>query len=349
MGCSSTREWLMQAALPEELSNAPARVGAHLRQCDGCQRLVQQLHRLEHGLRDQPLSASASTLRDRFLLRHDGIVASSIIPQSLMPRRNRPLLWVGLVTVAASLMLLATLGGGAAAWLISSKRAGSELAKQDQPRPQPEKPNRASDEPGSDKHDAPESPAQHSEPPAPLGNDLIARLIDMNLKMSDESTAEARSQIFSSRVGPLKAEVAKLQDQDRALAETLVQDGEWLANNVEPLDEADRFTALADRLVDRIDSASDDADVAARMVAYYQHVSTRGISAKLDRAAKAAAADEVRERRMEKIRQREAKRLQKLERLQSTVPPAVRKEIRKLLKQQDKPKSKKKPADSISG
>jgi hypothetical protein len=350
MSCSSTKKWLMQAALPEELADSPADVADHLRQCDECQRLVQRLHRLEHSLRDHPIPASAMSARDGFLLRHDGVYAKPSLSKSAASARYRAVVLLALAALALSLMLLFTFAGGMAAWFISSKRAASELAKQQQSDSTQRSSHPTKTEPASDKTESPESAGREPSTPLASENDVIARLIDMNLQMSDEASAEARGRIYKSRVAALKSDVAKLPDQDRSLAEMLVQDGEWLATNTEPLDQADRFTALADQLVDRIDSASDDANVAARMVNYYQYVSTRGISAKLDRATKTAATDEASAKRMEKIRQREAKRLLKLERLQASAPAAVKKEIRKLLEQNPpKTKPKKRQRDGVPG
>src|SRR5260221_2590803 len=69
MNCSNTTNWLLQAELPGELAQAPAEVAEHLRQCDACQRLVQQIGRLEREYKEQPLPARSQVAREEFLRR----------------------------------------------------------------------------------------------------------------------------------------------------------------------------------------------------------------------------------------------------------------------------------------
>jgi hypothetical protein len=69
MICAQAKDWLLQAALPEELASAPPEVAEHLRQCGACQRLIQQLHRIERAWDEQPMPSSARLVREQFLAR----------------------------------------------------------------------------------------------------------------------------------------------------------------------------------------------------------------------------------------------------------------------------------------
>jgi hypothetical protein len=341
MTCKLTKDWLAQAALPEELTDAPADVAAHLRVCDQCQQFAQRLHRLEQGWRDQPIPASASTARDRFLLRNDTVMPGTSPSAASATRSVRLPVAIGITAAVVAVMLLVAVLGGVVAWLASSKQTMPQIANQSPPTLD-SAPDRNQMNPEPSPSDNREVASQEKAPPNSAGNDVIARLIDLNLKISDETNGEARERLFADRVVAMKADVAQLPESDRQFAESLVQDGEWLAKHTEPLDNADRFTVLADQLVDRIDSASTDANATARLVTYYEFVSTRGIQQKLDRAARAATKDEARQQQMDKILARETKRLEKLERTHAKASAAAKKEIRKILDQsKPKPKPKK--------
>jgi hypothetical protein len=181
-------------------------------------------------------------------------------------------------------------------------------------------------------------------------SDVIDRLIDWNLQLSDAGEAERR-ELFAGQVEFLRADSAKLPDEDRAFAESLIRNGEFLASNPEPLETADRFAVLADQLVERLDHAAarNDPKASAKLARQYMHVANRGVKPKLERAARQAAADEARQRRLDKIAQREANQFAKLARMQERLekmhdaaPPASKKELRKLL-DESKPKPKKNP------
>src|SRR5205823_2089539 len=135
-----------------------------------------------------------------------------------------------------------------------------------------------------------------------------------------------------------------------AFAESLIRNGEWLTSNSEPLETADRFAVLADQLVERLDRAAarDDAKASARLARQYMHISNRGVKPKVEHA-RAVGADEARQRKLERIAQREANQFAKLARMQERLekmhdaaPPASKKELRKLL-DESKPKGKKNP------
>jgi hypothetical protein len=180
-------------------------------------------------------------------------------------------------------------------------------------------------------------------------SDVIDRLIDWNVQLSEANEAE-RQQLYAGHVETLRADSAQLPDEERAFAESLLRNGEWLTSNSDSLETADRFTALADQLVERLDRATarDDARASAKLARQYMHISNRAVKPKVEHA-KAMMTDEQRQRRLERIAQREAKQFEKLARMQERLekmhdaaPPGSKKELRKLL-DESKPKGKKNP------
>lgn len=302
MSCSHAKEWLLQAALPEELGAAPPDVAAHVRACTNCQRLIQKLTRMERAWRDESLPESAETAREMFLS------AQSISPAQPAARSKSMVLvrWA----VVASVMLCITLS----AFFMSS-------------------PQKA-----------------HAEP------DVIEKLVDWNLELSESTTPAERERLYSEKIESFKSDLAKstLSDEDRNFAESLLENGRFLTSSTEPLEEADRFNVLADQIVDRTQSAAKRSDAAAakKNATQYTRIAATGIDAKLERemakAAKAARADEAFQRKMEKLQAREANRLQKLEVIHKNAPDPARKEIRKML-DQTQPKQKKNPPKQAKG
>lgn len=178
-------------------------------------------------------------------------------------------------------------------------------------------------------------------------SDVIDRLIDWNVQLSEAPDAE-RHQLYANQVETLRADSARLPDEERAFADSLIKNGEFLATNPEPLESADRFTALADQVVERLDHAAarNDAKASAKLAKQYMVIADRGVKPKVERAKKAAA-DEAKQRRLEKIQQREQRQFEKLQRMEDRLekmhdaaPPASKKELRKLL-DKSKPKPKK--------
>jgi hypothetical protein len=122
MICSQAKDWLLQAALPEELAIAPPDVAAHIRQCDDCQRLIQQLHRMERVWDEQPLPESAELVREQFLARQ------AIEPPRPAARRFRAVV-LARWAVAASVLLCI----GLTVFMMSSPRqvhAESDVVEQ---------------------------------------------------------------------------------------------------------------------------------------------------------------------------------------------------------------------------
>ena len=180
--------------------------------------------------------------------------------------------------------------------------------------------------------------------------DVIDRMIDWNLQMSEASTLEDRQQLFVEHAETFKTDLAKanLSESDRAFADNLMETGTWLAANTEPVEEADKLTTLADQIVTRaqISGKPMDEKKTARFVQQYQKVA-QNIEAKVEKAEAVAAANPAASpaehaKKLEKIEARENKRLETLAKLQEKMPEASKKEIKAMIEQEHK-KHKPKP------
>src|SRR5262249_21631097 len=161
--------------------------------------------------------------------------------------------------------------------------------------------------------------------------DLVGQLIEWNLDLSQAESADERSQIFADQAAKLKAALQKtnLPPEDRELAETLWENGAWLAENEDPLAEADRFTAVADRLVEMMHTANKKGNNRAlkRFAPHYGQVAENGIDANLEKIRASGVLDGERNRNLERIVRRNEKRRQALAELLERTPDASRKEI----------------------
>jgi hypothetical protein len=161
---------------------------------------------------------------------------------------------------------------------------------------------------------------------------LVEQLIDWNLEIAEAGADPAEA---ASRAAAFQADLQKqsLPAEERALAETLIENGTWLAAHDEPLEKAERFTAVADRLVDRLGRAATAGErrKSDRLARQYRRVSER-VDATVAKAEKAGAkADAAWQRRLEKLLADDADRADKLAELLERAPDATKKEIRKAL------------------
>jgi hypothetical protein len=177
--------------------------------------------------------------------------------------------------------------------------------------------------------------------PAPqvrANSDLVDRLLDWNEQISEAQTPAERARLHAEQVEQLKADLQKpgLSEGDRALAEKLLETADWLTKHTDPVEEAERFNALADQVLDRLHAATRRGDEKAmeRMARHYRRIAEHGIEGNLERAHSAPAPDPERNKRLERLLQRDAQRLKNLDAILEQMPDASRKEIRKALHQQ---------------
>lgn len=164
---------------------------------------------------------------------------------------------------------------------------------------------------------------------------VVEALIDWNLELAETASSNRRTAIYGERLEHLRTELAnaELPGEDRAFAEQLLTNASWLSQNDDPMSVADRFTAVADSLLEKIDAARSGGNVKElrRLTRLYARVSERGIEPKLEIALASKELDFEHMRRLEKVILMEDQRRQKLQALLERSPEAARKEIKRAL------------------
>jgi hypothetical protein len=175
-----------------------------------------------------------------------------------------------------------------------------------------------------------------STPRATASAEVVDRLIDWNLDLAQAPSPTERSRIYTEQVDAMRGALrrAKLPGSEQELAEKLLENGSWLAENNDPTAEADRFNDVADKLLERLDAARARGTTKElrRLARSYGRVAKYGIDAKLAKAQASGALNFERKRKLERVILRDAKRRQALEALLERTPEATRKEIKKALK-----------------
>jgi hypothetical protein len=163
---------------------------------------------------------------------------------------------------------------------------------------------------------------------------LIERLVDWNVELLEAAPAD-RQRLYDAQHPALIDAVRKasLAEGDRDLAGMLLDNGTWLAQNDDPVAAAERFSAVADKLVDHIQTASDGKDVklASRYAKLQAQVLQRGISDNLKKAEESGTLNFDNKKRLEKLVLRKEDRRTKLLDLLEKNPDISRKELRKAL------------------
>jgi hypothetical protein len=181
--------------------------------------------------------------------------------------------------------------------------------------------------------------------PAPTvqaSDDLVERLLDWNLDLSQAPSAADRARLYAERAPALEADLHKhgVPHGDREVAEKLLETAGWLAQHNDPVEEAERFNALADQFLERLHAATPHGDerLLARLARRYQRLAEQGLDRNLDRANAAASGgtDAERKQRLERVLQRDARRAEAIDKLLEQMPDASRKEIRQALRHQNR-------------
>jgi hypothetical protein len=164
---------------------------------------------------------------------------------------------------------------------------------------------------------------------------LVDRLVDWNLELADASSITARAEIYDEQGDSLRNEVAgaNLPDTERAFAQELLTNAAWLSENNDPIAEADRFAAVSQSLLERMELArkNNNSKELRRLIKLYARVTKLGVEPKLKKILIAGGLDFEHMRRLEKIVLKDKLQRQKLESLLERSPDATRKQIKKEL------------------
>lgn len=173
-------------------------------------------------------------------------------------------------------------------------------------------------------------------PEAQATPDLVERLIDWNLDLTQAQTPEERTRIYESQAAELKAKLAdaELPPEDRVLAESLVENSVLLVKKIDFDAEYERFTDIADKLVVRMDSATTahDEKTLLQLAAAFERVNEVGVKENLARARTLVVQDAERKQKWERARMRHANMTTQVADIIERNPEPSRKAIRKAMK-----------------
>jgi hypothetical protein len=184
--------------------------------------------------------------------------------------------------------------------------------------------------------------------PAPeAAPDVVERLIDLNLALTQAASREEQQQILGEKAATLKqtVEQTKLPAGEHDLAQALIANAAWLAEHDDPATAAERFTSVADKLLGKIDAAA-SAKTSPRLnqlAESYRRITEVGVTANLERAQ--AAVTPQQKKKLERALVKEAERAKKLAETLERMPDATQKQVRHVLeKPRKEPKNKKSAA-----
>lgn len=172
--------------------------------------------------------------------------------------------------------------------------------------------------------------------------DVLDQLIDWNLEMSEAPSAD-RQGLYDNKHASLKKRLdsAKLAPTDRALAEELLQNGSWLAKNEDPVEELNRFSDMADHLLERVNTAAADTGRAGNFARRFRKVNERAIDRNMERVSAITTSDPERQRLINKALKQDADRADQIQNILQNSPDISKKELRKALELNHKRHKKK--------
>ncbi|MBI5722389.1 MAG: hypothetical protein HZA50_00365 [Planctomycetes bacterium] len=171
--------------------------------------------------------------------------------------------------------------------------------------------------------------------------DVVCDLVDWNLQISQKRQLADRAQAYQARSPVFKDAMrqAQLAQDDRELADALMANAAWMAENNDPLDEADMFAAIADELVPCLDRRKAGGGVFFNVLAQeYGAVVETGIAANLDRAAEQGPLDPKQAQKWDKVVQHASKHVDRMKSLLDHVPPQADNGIKRAIEAQSRHK-----------
>lgn len=192
-----------------------------------------------------------------------------------------------------------------------------------------------------------------SDQPVQAQSDVLEQLVDWNLELTEAQSPADRERIFTEKHEKLTVHLrkAKLSHADRELAENLLANGSWLAQNNDPVEELNRFNHLADRFVETMQGTTESADPvqSQRLARQYAKIAERGIDGNLARIERTKLVDPERKLKLKKMLKADKEREAMLLVLVEKGPAATHKELKKALelshKRHKKKKEEKQPND----
>ncbi len=164
--------------------------------------------------------------------------------------------------------------------------------------------------------------------------ETIDQVAAWNLSLSQIESPDERQRLYDTGASSLRQLVglAPLDDDDRRIADDLLLSGKFLAGSQDPLADADHFSKLADVLVEQMDRKSGKSPKALNQLGQtYYMVVDKGVHRNLARAQAAGLDSPERQKRLEKIIERNVRLQAKLQNLLDQSPGDSKPQLRKAL------------------
>jgi hypothetical protein len=162
---------------------------------------------------------------------------------------------------------------------------------------------------------------------------VVDQLVDWNLEMADAKGPADREQLYMSRASALDSAVrqASLDSEDRQLAMSLLEHGAWLVKHDDPVDEAERFSELADQLIVRLDraAAANDQQAMQRLGRDCERLIQRGVHARLQKIRNQHLPPSDMAKRLDRLAKRQSERERRIANMAQNHPNAALKRLRK--------------------
>jgi hypothetical protein len=179
---------------------------------------------------------------------------------------------------------------------------------------------------------------------AEASDDLVDSLLDWNLRLTHADSADLRRQLYAQDGPRLESAVATghLPAEQSLLAVAMLDNGRWLVDHRDPLDEADRFDDLADHLLRMAHAAEKKGNYQRmnRLLGQYGRAISSGIDLNLDRADTSTARDARHRQKLQRLLSRYDQRTEELAAFGQAAPEPTRKEIQRALKLHQKHRKK---------
>ena len=167
-------------------------------------------------------------------------------------------------------------------------------------------------------------------------SDIVERLTDFHLELMETVDLVERQRLLAERGEGLRQDLlkARITPEDRELAEKLLKDSEELAKRYDPLEEAGRFSDIADKFVGRIESATKMGSVeeTERNAKCYKNMEF-GMHKSMERIAQMKPKEAEKWPGYEQIQKRDEWQKQQMEKIAERARPELRKVLESVHRQ----------------
>ena len=170
---------------------------------------------------------------------------------------------------------------------------------------------------------------------AEAAEELLDGLVDWNLQLTQSQSAPIRAELYHQGEARFQSALARITmpAEHVAVAQRLLENGAWLVDHHDALDEAERFDHLAERLLKLASHASQQGHYRRmdRLLDQYCRVLESGVNPNIELAEDRGALDFLSQRRLERLVLDDPSRVRQLDLLLQRVPKASRNRIRRAM------------------